>query len=587
MRRWFAKSLKRQLSVLLLIAVLLPLVGSGVISYRIAASVTEEKAKEAGTNTLRQIAGSYEFIVRDVENMSLFLIGHKDFQSYLDAESADITRYSLNVGFLTNLAFSKTYIADITVKPAKPLPELSNTTILRTELPDVLRKYQAEYSSVNKWWSPPYETYTVEGLKRVVSLVREIRNTNNFQVLGTLSISLDEAELSRYLTESGWVPEGDLVLVDGRGTVIASDDDRNLNLTLDQVFPDLPKTNDGSDVFTYGTGQDARTVLTHKLNVADWTLVGVIPTEIYTSQNAYVLRTTALAAGLGIVFAVVLVLMFVQLVTRPLSRLSATMKDLNPDEPIPVFKVRHADEVGLLLHSFNKLSDRIQRLKEQVQQNEAMKKEADILALQAQINPHFLYNTLSSIHWMALMNKDDKIARMVGSLSDFLRFSLNKGEEFCPIEQELAHAQNYADIQSIRFPDQFEIEFLADPTLLRRRMLKLLLQPLIENSLIHGVQKKKEKGMIYVHVERIGNQARFSVEDTGVGIPEAKLNELREQLATDRPGNQTAARSGYGLLNVHRRLVLHYGPDAALIIHSVAGKGTRISFHIPLEEDSE
>jgi two-component system sensor histidine kinase YesM len=352
-------------------------------------------------------------------------------------------------------------------------------------------------------------------------------------------------------------------------------------------------------ILSYGSGRDQQTILYNTIPGLDWKLVGFIPTRVYTAQNTYVLTVTAFVTGIALVLAIGLMLYYLQWVTRPLTKLTLYLKDLNPDDVIPQYEVRSSDEVGQLIHSYNKLSDRIGRLKSQVQLNEAKKKEADIQALQAQINPHFLYNTLSSIHWMALMNKDKQIAEMVGALSDFLRFSLNKGEEYCSVQQEIAHVHNYAHIQSIRFPDQFEIEFFIDPAMLQMPMLKLLLQPLIENSLIHGIQRKKDKGNIYVHGERLENSMRFVVEDTGVGIEEGKLAEIRrlfnsvqaahsdsqlQQMKSITSGYaKPPGTSSYGLLNVHQRLQLHYGAESGLSIYSEVNVGTKISFIIPLE----
>lgn len=589
MNRWFGKSIKRKLSLLVLLAILLPLLLTGVASYRIAISITEEQAKQSGMNTLRQIGDKLDFIIQDVENMSLFLIGQRDIQAYMDDEQEDVVRFTLNVGFLTNLAFSKKYISNITITHDKGKPPLSNTTVLRSGLAEVLRQNEQEYRSSTRWWSPLYENQTTEGLKKVISLVRPVRSTFNFKPLGMISISVDESEIARYLTEAGWEKSGFVLLLDQQNRILSSGEQQWLNRPVTDIFPDLGELEGNSGVMNYGSGSGQKTILYHTIASHPWKLVGFIPTQVYTAQNRFVLMVTALAVGLGLLLAAGLVLYFLQWVTKPLIRLTQNMKDINPDEPIPYFEVRSTDEVGLLIRSYNKLSDRIQRLKEQVQKNEAMKKEADIQALQAQINPHFLYNTLSSIHWIALMNKDKQIAEMVGALSDFLRFSLNKGEEFCPVQQEVAHAQNYAYIQSIRFPGQFEIEFFIDPAMTQLPMLKLLLQPLIENSIIHGIQKKQGKGHVYVHGELEGAaRMKFIVEDTGIGIEPAKMREIRRCLATPRQENNPAGssvKSSYGLRNVHQRLQLHYGQESGLTIESEPGKGTTITFIIPLTEE--
>ncbi|CAN7222624.1 sensor histidine kinase [Paenibacillus sp. LjRoot153] len=592
MKRWFAKSLNRKLSLLILFAVVLPLLTMGTVSYRIATSVTEDKAKQAGMNTLKQMTDKLDFVIQDVENMSIFLIGQRDVQSYLGKEESDINLYSQLIATLWNLSYSKKYIANITITPKNSNPALFTTTIMNSGLAPLLQQYETVYKSAPKWWSPLYDIQTSDGLRKVISLVRPIRDFSLFKTLGTLSFSLDQAEIEHYLTEAGWESSGFVVLVDASNRIIAGGDPKWLMQNMADVFPGLQGHKETSGVSSVLQGMHPYTVLYNGLPRVGWQLVGFIPTEIYQKQNGFVLTVTAVTILIALLLAMALVIYFLRWVTNPLMKLTKYLKDLNPDETIPTFEVKSVDEVGLLVHSYNKLSDRISRLKDQVQLNEAMKKEADIMALQAQINPHFLYNTLSSIHWIALMNKDRQIAEMVGALSDFLRFSLNKGEEFCVVQQEVSHAQNYAYIQAIRFPDQFEIEFFIDPAMTQSVMLKLLLQPLIENSLIHGIQKKKTKGHIYVHGELREHDMKFVVEDTGIGMDETKLRDIHGQLAlanqklgirSEADEERKKVVTSYGLINVHRRLLLHYGAGAGLVLESLLGTGTRITFLIPRE----
>lgn len=430
MKRWFAKSLNRKLSLLILFAVVLPLLTMGTVSYRIATSVTEDKAKQAGMNTLKQMTDKLDFVIQDVENMSIFLIGQRDVQSYLGKEESDINLYSQLIATLWNLSYSKKYIANITITPKNSNPALFTTTIMNSGLAPLLQQYETVYKSAPKWWSPLYDIQTSDGLRKVISLVRPIRDFSLFKTLGTLSFSLDQAEIEHYLTEAGWESSGFVVLVDASNRIIAGGDPKWLMQNMADVFPGLQGHKETSGVSSVLQGMHPYTVLYNGLPRVGWQLVGFIPTEIYQKQNGFVLTVTAVTILIALLLAMALVIYFLRWVTNPLMKLTKYLKDLNPDETIPTFEVKSVDEVGLLVHSYNKLSDRISRLKDQVQLNEAMKKEADIMALQAQINPHFLYNTLSSIHWIALMNKDRQIAEMVGALSDFLRFSLNKGRSF-------------------------------------------------------------------------------------------------------------------------------------------------------------
>ncbi|MBP1992111.1 cache domain-containing sensor histidine kinase [Paenibacillus eucommiae] len=589
MKLSFKKSLKSKLSLLLLIAVILPLLATGVVSYWIASNLTEEKEKQSGMNTLQQISDKLDFIIRDVDNMSVFIIGQKDIQAYLNNGQADISLFSQNMAFLMNLGSSKKYISNITITSDFGHPTLSNTNVLHSELPELLKANELYYKSSSSWWTPLYENQTTDnGIRRVISLVRPIRSIGKYQRIGDLSISIDEAEVRRILRDAGWEKKGSIWLLYEDNRILSSQSGEDLNQLLSGQIPILGELKGTGGVMDYKAEGESNTVLYYSLPSLNWKIVGVIPTKVYTAQNEYVLTLTACAIGIAALLAIALVLYFTTWVTRPLTELSRKLKDINPDEPIPAIEVKSSDEVGLLLHSYNKLGDRIERLKSQLQQNEAVKRGVDIQALQAQINPHFLYNTLSSIHWIALMNKDKQIAEMVGTLSDFLRFSLNNGQEFCSVQQEVAHAQNYILIMSKRFQDKFDWAFYVDSDLHDRMMLKLLLQPLIENSIMHGLQKNKNKGSVYVHGERRGDAIKFVVEDTGIGMAEDKLMNIRHQLsnmAEQGDGKPEPVKSGYGLGNVHRRLQLHYGSEAGLHIESEPGSGTRISFIIPILEE--
>lgn len=585
---WFTKSLKSKLSLLLLIAIIFPLLATGIVSYWIASNLTEEKEKQSGMNTLQQISDKLDFIISDVENMSVFIIGQKDIQNYLDNEQLDISEYSQNIAFLMNLVSSKKYISNITITSDLGHPTMSNTNVLHSGLPELLKSNEAYYKSNIKWWTPLYENQTTDnGLRRVISLVRPIRSIGKLQPIGNLSISIDEAEVRRILRDAGWEKKGFIWLVDQDNRILSSQNGEELTHPLNELIPSLGKLQGTEGVMDYTAGRESNTILYYSLPSLNWKIVGVIPTKVYTAQNEYVLTLTAFALGIAALLAVALVLYFITWVTRPLTELTRRLTDINPDEPIPTIEVKSVDEVGLLLHSYNKLSNRIERLKSQLKQDEVMKRGADFQALQAQINPHFLYNTLSSIHWIALMNKDMQVAEMVGTLSDFLRFSLNKGEEFCSVHQEVAHAQNYIRIMSKRFDDKFDWKFYIDSDLHDRSMLKLLLQPLIENSIMHGLNNKN-RGRIYVHGERKGDSMAFVVEDNGIGMDEEKLENIRRQLsamAGGGDGKPEPIKSGYGLGNVHRRLQLHYESESGLHIESEPGAGTRISFIIPILED--
>ncbi|MBH5320116.1 sensor histidine kinase [Paenibacillus sp. GSMTC-2017] len=583
--RWISSSLKRKLSTLLLFSVLIPLLALGLFAYNMAATTTEEKAKQSGTSILRQMSTNLEFIVHDVENMSLFMIGQKDIQKFLSSDDEDPVKQTQMIEFLSNLVYSKSYISDITIYPLNKYPPVSNATIFDTGLSGDDDERIQHYQSQTKFWTARYETDTASGPKQVISLIRPIRSLNSFRQLGTLVISLDEKAISQILRQANLPGSGDVVLTNSEGNILSSSNAEKNDGNMKDMLPGF-QLEGRSGWLNYGEGDNKQTILYDSVADMGWTLTGIMPFAEYRNQNSYVLKLMAIVIVVSVLVVSILVLYFVQRVTNPLIMLTQFMKHSNPEEPLQKYPVETMDEVGQLVRSYNKLSDRIAHLTEQVKQEESYKKEADMQALQAQINPHFLYNTLSSIHWMALMNKDEKIADMVGSLSDFLRFSLNKGEEFCSVEQEVAHAMHYSNIQSIRFPGKFKLQMDIDPALSHTRMLKLLLQPLIENALIHGIQKQPAMGEIKVSAKLESEWMHFMVEDTGVGMDDEKLNEIKRELQAphdQKMDRERLERGSYGLRNVNRRLHLHYGLQSGLIIESEINKGTVVSFSIPTD----
>ncbi|WP_440961859.1 sensor histidine kinase [Paenibacillus nitricinens] len=591
MENWLGKSLKQKLSLLIIISVLVPVLSLGLFSYYIAESLTEEKAKSSGMNTLRQIGAYLENMVSDVENLSLFLIGHPDVQSYLKTPEHDLLKQTSIVNLLTTLSISKPYIANVMIESNEDnKPSVSFRSVLESEWADIQSEYPGYYEEYPKWWSPVHHFVTSDGKEDVITMSRPIRSTSKYYSIGMLKISLTQSVISNHLKQAGLEGEGVALLLDGQNQILAGPEGYSTNKNLNEYFPGIVDFKGKSGSFDYREAEERSTVLYYQMPNVHWRLVGIIPAKAYRAQNQYFLTLTAIAVSISMLFVIAFVLVLIQKVTKPLSALTKFLRNSSPDEPLPTLPVTSIDEVGQLIISYNRMSSRIINLTDEVKLNEALKKEADMSALQAQINPHFLYNTLSSVHWMALMKGEERIADMVGSLSDFLRFSLNKGQEYCAISQEILHVDHYVKIQSIRYPDKFDYEADIPAELLDLRMLKLLLQPLIENAMLHGILKREGKGSIIVKALSAGERITFIVQDDGVGMSKERVELLREKISAnlgiDPLKNNDSAGSSYGLRNVHNRLQLHYGHEAGLRIESAEGSGTKVSFTIiPLQSE--
>ncbi|UQZ82683.1 Sensor histidine kinase YpdA [Paenibacillus konkukensis] len=577
------RSLQAKLSVMMLISTVIPLFFLGAFSYMTSSRVNEEKTKQTGIDALGRIQANVRFIAQDVEDMSIFLIGDKDVQQYMSDFDYDSPERTRILTLIANLVQSKDYITNISIYSKNKTQPLQAPNLYSSNLSSVIE----DWNLTGKKWTELYWTQSIHGPELVFSFLRAVKSTDNFDSLGFVAISINEQKLSRYLgTPNFGVGPGDVMLLDKQGEVISGSRKEWLSKRWEEMFPEslLLDSTLSSGVYTEGEGHDKKTVLYTKIPQFDWMLVSLVPYELYAEENRYIWLLTGSAVTLATVLTAGLILFLVRHVTKPLKILRRLLVRLDPNEPMPLYQLESPDEIGQLVSSYNQLGEQIKRLKQQLIRSETRKKEADIRALQSQINPHFLYNTLSSVHWIALMRQEQRIADMVGALSDFLRFSLNKGKDFCSVEQEINHVRNYALIQSIRFPGRFDVHFEVNPRAGRLPMLKLLLQPLVENAMIHGVQKVKRKGMIYVTAMLEEQGIRFTVQDDGIGMSPEILNRLAEDIL--QPAEQAEdATGGYGLRNVNERLLLHYGASSQLVLESAPGLGTRISFIIPAKED--
>lgn len=246
--------------------------------------------------------------------------------------------------------------------------------------------------------------------------------------------------------------------------------------------------------------------------------------------------------------------------------------------------IPHVDELDTLAGNLNTMTEQIAVLIQKNMEEQKNFQKAEMKALQAQITPHFLYNTLDTIVWLAEEEHTEEVVRITKAFSDFLRISLSRGHEWITIAQELDHIKNYLTIQKIRYADILNYQIDADDSLMDIKMIKLVLQPLIENAIYHGIKNKRGRGELKVSVHYTDDShtfVTFTVEDNGAGFTEERLGQVRNELRTGAQDSEKLS-SVYGLYNVNKKLKLYYGEQTkGLIIESEAGKGSRISFTIP------
>ena len=294
-----------------------------------------------------------------------------------------------------------------------------------------------------------------------------------------------------------------------------------------------------------------------------------------------------------LLLAVAVLLVFVFLiykVTEPVmvsvNEIVDAMKNLEKDNFREKLAIKENDsiEIQKISEGFNDMTERIYHLIGQVKQSALEQKNAEISALEAQIDPHFLYNTLDTIMWLAIDHQDDKVVEMVAALSGFFRTSLSHGEDKISIREELEHVENYLKIQQLRYGDIMEYSIDVPDEIKKNDIVKITLQPLVENALYHGLKKQREKGMIKISSVDDENNIFLIVEDNGVGMQPEQVVQINKEMYEDIWVNRT---TGFGIANVNRRIKLFYGEEYGLILESEPDIGTKVIVVVPKTRQAE
>lgn len=270
-------------------------------------------------------------------------------------------------------------------------------------------------------------------------------------------------------------------------------------------------------------------------------------------------------------------------ITRPIRKLSEVTDQVAKGDLSVRFDARSGVEVNRLSDSLNTMIDKINELLEQVTTEQIRLRKAEFELLQTQINPHFLYNTLDTIIWLAEAGKQREVVGMVGSLSEFFRASLNQGKDIISIREELQHVKSYLEIQQVRYQDILKYEIQVPGELDKYLIPKITIQPIVENALYHGIKNKRGLGRIRVSGKKEKGGFAIQVEDNGIGINEERLRQVRDKIQYRTP----AENDIYGLYNVNERIRLNFGEKFGISIESVYGEGTVVSIHLPYGEEGK
>ncbi|MBO5208179.1 MAG: sensor histidine kinase [Lachnospiraceae bacterium] len=285
-----------------------------------------------------------------------------------------------------------------------------------------------------------------------------------------------------------------------------------------------------------------------------------------------------------IVGVVIVAVVLSDSITKPIRKLCDVTKQISEGDFSVRAETTTKDEVSQLTESINEMSEHLEIMVNQIKEDERKMRYAELRLLQEQINPHFLYNTLDTIVWLIEGNSSEQAVDMVMSLSAFFRLVLSHGQEFISIKEEELHIRSYLEIQQVRYHDILDYEIAIDPQLYPYKILKLTLQPLVENALYHGIKYKRAKGKITISGSMIQeegeNKICLLVEDNGVGMEPEELERLQKEIT--RPCKET--ESGFGLANVNERIRMNFGMEYGMTIMSKKGEGTKVQVVISAQQ---
>ena len=316
------------------------------------------------------------------------------------------------------------------------------------------------------------------------------------------------------------------------------------------------------------------------LDNCDWKVVGVsYISEMVTAKEMELLGN--ICVMLTIIMGLTMIVSFLvsRLVTKPIQRLIRAMQEFEKDAAGYVYRpVEGATEIEALSQSYEHMVGKIQNLMKQVRQEEISLRKTELKALQAQINPHFLYNTLDAIGWLCEEERCRDAVEMVNALAKLFRISISKGHELITIEKEVEHAGSYLKIQNFRYKNQFSYDFQIEEECLRYYCNKITLQPIIENAIYHGLDRMVDEGHIQIRIYSEGEDVIFRVEDNGVGMSEEQCRSILHK----EPGDN----SGIGIKNVNDRIKIYFGKEYGLSIESELDEGTTVIIRMPKVEEN-
>ena len=579
MERYRDYPLQQKLVMALMVCIVIPLTVLGLFLNSYVAGNTRKKEYQINQTLVSQVAGDSDSLFTNIEELKYDCLTDFSLQDIITGKG-NVTDYSSVGNWLDSIIRNEPCFHSICIADEGEVMIQRGTYLVSEE---EARIRQAMEKVSGGFWTGPRQAKRVAGggEEREDMVLSYYCGINNYEQIGKIEaamiVNVDEEELSRRY--SSFVTPQSLVtcLVDGEGTVLSSTDKTKMGSVL-PVFNTIFEAweQQGNGYVTAGYERERVVAFYVRSSVNDWYFINLVPRSAFLSGSRTSMLVIVCSFLLCIFFGITFALIQKRFVIGPIRELVVKIDRVEVGDFTEECSVYPGDEIGALNREFDEMSRRLKRLIEEVYTTKIKEQEAELNALIAQINPHFLYNTLDSIHWLAVKNRDYAVGEQLEALSAIFRHVLNRGEECVTIASEVEFIRNYMAIMESRFGRRVKIQIQTEPGLEQVLIPKLIIQPLVENGILHGLDPKKEGGTILITIEVQGDNLVIAVEDDGVGADEAEI--------TEKMKNRESGKDTFALKNIDDRIKLRYGSAYGLCFESKPGKGTRVLVVMPLEQ---
>lgn len=559
---------------------------TGTASYLLAAGQIEENAYRSIRETVFQTGNYLDNRLADVFEQLVALSNHSDMLAIIAKDPASITpedyirvqqhieRISMFYGLIDSVFVSFHDGRFFLYQSDTP----SNND--RFSFLEYRQHYQGNPNDI--YWRNVHadEFNTQNRANRVVSVFKLVGKEHS-ESRGIILFNIRYDFFEKILSKSALSKNGYFVLVSNEGAMVFKPVEAKYQLDED-IITHLQQTGQKQGKFEFQKNRgDNLVVIYDTLPTNQWKLAAVFPKNEILSKLDYIKFITLFVIIIVIIIAVLLANMLASYVAKPISALTDSMKMVQGENIDFISRKHPLNEVGILNQGVKDLVERVKVLLEQTKADEETKRQLEFAVIQTQIHPHFLYNTLYSIKGLCDMGMNEDASKMITALSNFFRISISRGEEIISVEEEIEHIRNYLFIQEMRYGDDFSYEINVEPEVLTHNIVKLTLQPLVENAIYHGVKQIRGSGWIKVNGYMSGDSMCFEVRDNGMGMDSQRLAEVRRSLKNRGKGK---GKLGLGVRSVYQRLQIHYGNNADLVIDSEKEAGTVVKVIIPIKE---